>query len=478
VRLLALGLVLMGLVALVGPAAAASASPAPLTLSPCPVPGGTEIVRCGRLEVPEDWRHPHGRTISLNVVVLPQTGPGPAQAPAFWLEGGPGVPATQTAALYSTDLRFHRERRALVFVDQRGTGGSGPLHCPGLESGGLLADPWPPAQVIVCRRGLAPVADVADYTTREAVEDLDAVRRALGYCRIDLMALSYGTILAQAYMKTHPEAVRAAALIGTVPLGEKLPLHHAVNGEAALRMVFRDCDEDAACHQAFPTLESDWSGLIGRLDGAPEPVVTGEGTVLLRAGPFGEAIRNSLTTPYGARDLPLVISRASRGDFGPFLALAKPQGPDPVAEGLYLSVTCPEGTRRIRPGEIAANTRGVSFGVYRIDQQIAACRLWPTAQADPRLRAPLRSRAPVLLLAGGRDGTATVAWARQVAAGLPRSRVVVIGPMTHLPIGLDNMVCLDRMMDAFFQLGSAEGLDTSCVASMQPPPFVLPAKTP
>jgi pimeloyl-ACP methyl ester carboxylesterase len=85
---------------------------------------------------------------------------------------------------------------------------------------------------------------------------------------------------------------------------------------------------------------------------------------------------------------------------------------------------------------------------------------------------PPKSAVPVLFLAGGRDASTPPAWARKVAEGLPNSRVVEIPAMSHLPIGLDHIECLDLMADAFFAKGSAKGLDTSCMAGMTPPPFV------
>ena len=213
--------------------AAAAAAALQLALKPCQV--GPETVRCGTLAVPEDWRRPQGRRIGLKVIVLPKTGPGPEQAPMVWLEGGPGVPGTISAPLYATDLKFHRQRRAVVLFDQRGTGESNPLHCPAIETNSPLADAYVPAEVVACRRTLEARADLAQYTTAASVRDLEAVRLALGAEKIDLAGLSYGTWLAQAYMKAYPARVRSAALYGTVPIGEKLPLHHAANAERALR---------------------------------------------------------------------------------------------------------------------------------------------------------------------------------------------------------------------------------------------------
>ncbi|HXU99260.1 MAG TPA: alpha/beta fold hydrolase [Caulobacteraceae bacterium] len=428
-------------------------------------------MKCGRLEVPENWARPTARKIGLNIVVMPMTGPGPEQAPVIWLEGGPGIPGTVSAALYSTDLRFHRARRAVILFDQRGTGASAPLHCAETEQRQATEDMWPAALVTACRRRLEAEADLAQYTTAASAHDVDAIRAALGYSRVDLMGLSYGTMLGQAYMKLYPKRVRAAAFIGSVPLGEKLPLSHAANGENALRQVFADCRADPACHEAHPRLESDWRAVMARVVRQPVAVHTAKGEIVLRPGPLGEAVRGMLNSNFGQRRLPYLIGRAANADFTPFAAAIEAGGPEPEADGLYLSVTCPEGTRRIRPGEIELATARTSFGRYRVDRQVAACRLWAAAIADPRLLSPLASETPVLLLGGGRDATTPIPWARRIAAGLPHARVVVIEPMSHLPIGLTNIDCLDRIADAFFAKGDAEGLDTRCIASMKSPAF-------
>jgi pimeloyl-ACP methyl ester carboxylesterase len=444
---------------------------ATLALSPCQVPGGTEIIRCGRLEVPENWDNPGVGRVILNIIVLPKLGPGPEQSPMVWLDGGPGVPGTNSAEIYTDDLKFHRDRRAIIMFDQRGTGESGALHCPRIERQSPLADLRSRADVIGCRRALEAHADLAQYSTRAAALDLDAVRSALGYETIDLARLSYGTLLAQAYMKLYPAHVRSAALIGAVPLGEKLPLHHATNAEHTLRQVFNDCRIDTACNAAFPSLPSDWEALQRRLRKAPIVIQTGRGALVVRQGPFGEFIRGMLNSPDGQRRAPLIVSLAARGDYDPLVKAVEAQAPEPESEGLYLSVTCPEATRRILPDEIGPAAQGSSFGRYRIDQQVAACRLWAPAETSRDLLSPLKSDIPVLLLSGGRDATTPTRWAEQIASGLPNSRVLVFEHMTHLPVGLDNMICLDRIMDAFFLRMSAKDLDAGCIASMIPPPF-------
>jgi pimeloyl-ACP methyl ester carboxylesterase len=105
-------------------------------------------------------RQPSGRKLLLHVVILPKLGPGEEQAPMIWLEGGPGVPGTIRAPLYAGELKFHRQRRAVVLFDQRGTGASGALHCAALENRPPLDDVWPLADVSECRRELETHADL------------------------------------------------------------------------------------------------------------------------------------------------------------------------------------------------------------------------------------------------------------------------------------------------------------------------------
>lgn len=87
-----------------------------------------------------------------------------------------------------------RRERDLVFVDLRGTGHSNALDFPPLgppESPATwLRDLFDPEIVARARAELAQRADLTQYTTTNTAHDLDAVRAALGYERINLYALS------------------------------------------------------------------------------------------------------------------------------------------------------------------------------------------------------------------------------------------------------------------------------------------------
>lgn len=471
-------LVLALVLAVVAMAASAVAATAPAKLSPCAVMGKADAALCGVVEVPENHAAPGGKTLSLRVLVLPSVGP-ETLPPVYELAGGPGLAASDGAIFYLTDGAAWRAGRRIVLADMRGTGGSAPLRCPELEAGKRLERMYPPAAVRDCRAALvAGGADLAHYTTLATAKDLDLVRRALGDKRIDLFAMSYGTMLAQTYVRLHPDRVGAAVLEGAVPLGEKLPLNHGRNAQRTLTDLFADCQAEAACAAAFPDLPGDWRRLLARLDAGPVPVSTPAGIVQAEKGPVLEALRAMMTTSAGQSRLPMVIHQAAKGDFAPLGAGSGVGGPG-LAEGLYLSIACIEGTGWITPDEAAAAGQASDFGAYRVEEQVAACRLWGVDRREGRaLPAPLTGPR-MLLIAGERDHVAPPAWADEVARLHPGARVVRIEKLSHGIEGVVGVECFDQISLTFLAAGTLSDADLACVNTMKAPPFLTaPPKAP
>ncbi|HEV7501049.1 MAG TPA: alpha/beta fold hydrolase, partial [Vicinamibacteria bacterium] len=231
------GPLIAALLALTGTATSETRSagaPPSLALTPCASDGALKGAWCGSLRVPEDPAQPVGRTLALHVVVLRALSPTPASVPLFHLDGGPGVAASGAAGFYLGPGSDYRRTRDVVLVDQRGTGGSGALRCPVLERRSPLDEYEPVDEVAGCRHKLEANADLRMYSTEIAAADLDRVRAALGYDRIDLWALSYGTRLAQVYLRSFGARVRSAVLVGFAPLDYKAPLFHAVAAQRVL----------------------------------------------------------------------------------------------------------------------------------------------------------------------------------------------------------------------------------------------------
>jgi pimeloyl-ACP methyl ester carboxylesterase len=303
----------------------------------------------------------------------------------FYIPGGPGSSATEDAPYVAQDWAKIRERRDLVFVDQRGTGGSNPLDCVFFNPSdpqSYFGSYFPLADVRRCREQLEPKADLKLYTTPVAMDDLDEVRAALGYEQINISGGSYGTRAAQVYLKRHQKHVRTIVLQGVSPTNQSMPRDFPQHTERALDGVLGECAADAACRAAFPDLRADAKAVLERLLRGPVAVEvkhprTGAATrVELSRDLAAEAIRYMLYQSGAASRVPLFLHLAAQGDFAPLAEAAifyRQQIVATGSNGMYLSVTCAEDLPWIKPGEGERNAAHTFLGDYRLRQQRAAC---------------------------------------------------------------------------------------------------------
>lgn len=452
-------------------------------LKPCRIAGVDEQLLCGKLSVFENRQTRTGRKIDLNVVVLPALDQRHKEAPLFDLAGGPGIASTSSAPYYSTDLREYRRNRDVVLVDQRGTGASNPLQCHRNQQR-YLDEMYPMNYVDDCRRNLERVADLTQYTTPIAMDDLDDVRAWLGYERINLVGLSYGTRAALVYLRQHPERVRSVVLMGVAPTNARLPMYHTRNGQRVMELLFDQCAVDVACNKEYPRLREEFSELLKTLERRPMRVKYKPATqakeldVEIRRDQFAEELRSKLYAPPGARRVPFIIHRAAQGDFTPFLKLAIPNDPSRklssfIADGMYLSVTCAEDVPFIDTREAARMNKNTFFGNYRVEQQVRACAHWPRGVVPEDYGKPVVATAPVLIIAGYMDPVTGPDWAEEVASHLPNSRLWSIRNHAHVPDGLTNFGCFDSVIMRFLDQPDSKQLDTSCGEQMLPPPFFI-----
>ena len=450
---------MLGLIAAV---TALAASNAQFQSKPCADPAMAQRARCGTVSVPEDRAHPGGRKIDLNIIVIPAA-TRTDDPPLFDIDGGPGLADTKNATFYLTDGRAYSATRDVVLVDQRGTGGSNPLDCPELDAGDAALEPmYPSGAVDACRKRLSKIADLTKYTTDEAVADLEAVRRALGYQSVDLVALSYGTTVALRYLAEAGSHVRSAVLLAAAPPFATPPRHHARSAQAALDRLFADCAADKACSTAYPNLRDELGRALDRLrtSGGVRPEVA------------MERLRTMLYSPAGARRVPSIIRRLADGDE---TALRSASSGLNYYEGMYLSVTCSESMPWFDQAQAAKESRATSFGDYRIARQREACAHWPRARVGANFFAPIKSDVPVLFVSGERDPVTPASWARQASRGFTNGRQLTMPWSAHIFDGLTGIdTCFDPLILRFFETADARSLDATCLEAMAPPPFVLP----
>jgi len=459
----------------------AGGEPSMLVLSDCTVPNLDEQALCGGLDVFENRDARTGRIIRLRIAVLPARGGALRPDPVFVIVGGPGQSAVDNAAGYAALLAPLRTDRALVFVDQRGTGGSNPLPCDlySAQASGPLGDFMPLDAVRACRKVLELAADLRYYSSELAADDLDDVRGALGYEQINIEAASYGTRVALLYLRRNSAHVRSAVLRSVSPPWVKQPLHFAEDAQAAFDSLAAACDAERSCRSAFPRFREEMHSVLAQLE-AENVLVELPATdksiparrISLSRGAFAEKVRLMLYAPEVSRFLPLLVHLAASGDFRPFAELADEMGQQIAglaSVGMYLSVTCTEDVARITPAE-AANTWPVTFlGDYRVRQQRAACALWPKGGLSADFSAPIRAGAPVLLISSTIDPITPPRWADEVARGLPNNRHIRVPNAGHSP----SSQCVMAIESQFIETASPAGLDVQCLGTSRQPPFAL-----
>jgi pimeloyl-ACP methyl ester carboxylesterase len=460
-----------------------------ISLTPCEVPGPNPSTkdksRCGTFEVFEDREHKAGRKIALKIVVYPATGADKAPDPLFYIPGGPGSSATEDAPYVAQQSAKIREHRDLVFVDQRGTGGSNPLNCDFFNPTDLqsyLGDYFPLPDVRKCREELEPKANLKLYTTEIAVDDLEDVRRALGYEKINIIGASYGTRIGQVFLKRHPESVRAIILHGVSPTNQFMPRDFPQHAERALNGVIAECAADKDCHDAFPNLEEEKKSVLETLLRRPVEVdlkrADSNGTIRISLSRdlVAEAVRYMLYQPAAASRIPLFIHLAAQGNFVPLAKAAIDYRRNLVAtgsNGMYLTVTCAEDLPLIKPGEGERNGANTFLGDYRLRQQRAACALWPHGNIPADYAQPTVSDVPVLILTGQWDPVTPPIYGDTAAKHLSHSLHVIVPHGGHGFGGLSGLDCIDNLIASFVEKGSTVGLETSCVSTIKRQGFML-----
>jgi pimeloyl-ACP methyl ester carboxylesterase len=470
----------LGLIA--GLMAAGAAQAAPALLKPCRVDGVPNELQCGSVQRPLDPARLDGPKIDVHFLVVPAMARNKQPDAVLMLAGGPGQSAINVAPRVISRLSRLNNRRDLVFIDQRGTGKSAPLDCPDetkLPLAEALDLPAMFRRLDQCREQLAklPYGDLRFFTTTIAMQDMDAVREALGVPQWNLIGGSYGTRAALEYLRQFPAQVRRTVIDGVAPPDMVLPATMSPDVQAALDALFK------AHAQAFPTLRADWEALLAApprrinvahpLTGRMEPV-TVDRSMLLRA------VRSPLYGPSLAAALPAAIELAAKeGRFEALLGLSGALGGGKaiqIATGMHFSVVCAEDLPRL---DAAHETPGTDFGVANADFYRQACKSWPRGEVPAGFYKIPPAPSPVLVLSGGTDPVTPPRHAERVAKALAAEQPARVQHIVTPEAGHGTM-SLGCMRDVVFRFidakADAQALpqDAACATRIPRPPAFQP----
>lgn len=433
----------------------------------CYVEGVSDRLNCGFVTVPENPNKPDGKQIQVHYVVLPAVKNVNHEEALLAIAGGPGQSAIDNAASFDSMLNKVRQQRDILLIDQRGTGRSNLLNCDAGEQS-LLAfnddnvDSLVEAQK--CRDQLTG-SDVTQYGSLNAVKDFEAVRAHLGYKKLHLYGISYGTRMAQLYMRLYPEHLATVTLDGIVPMQQSvLEIGSAI--ERGFDLLFKDCQETAACHAEFPELKAEFDQVVARLTEGPitEQVhdpVTGEKTLLtLTRAKFYGAIRMALYQTNVRALVPHAIHQAAKGNYQPLLGLyALTTDGAGMAMGMHASVVCGEDIHRITPA-MREQAKTSYVGKTMLDSLEASCSVWKVPPVDASFSEPIKSAIPTLLLSGEIDPATPPSWGELAMEKLTNAKHFVAPYATH---GVAYQSCANNLIAELVRTGSVKDLDGECL---------------
>jgi pimeloyl-ACP methyl ester carboxylesterase len=439
----------------------------------------TTAAGCATLEVELDRGVPGRGRLALAIARVPSSAKRPQPDPVVMLAGGPGQAARESYPLVATAFRDVLRTRDVILVDQRGTGGSHPLHCnvPDQSTASTPATPddW--------RRSAAECLaqldiDPRHFTTGDAVADLDDVRAALGVRQLNLVGISYGTRLALEYARRHPDRTRTLLLDGVVPPTLALGADHGRNLEDALERIFAACTRDARCTEKFADPKRTLEKLLADLRESPievtyrDPWTDLERTDLLTADRVAGVIRLYAYVPALAAMLPYALTQAAAGQPERLMAqttMIESLVGEQIDIGLQLAVTCSEDAPLL---ERDRRPRATLLGEDFAGALVAQCSAWPRGRVEPDFHAPFVAALPALLLSGELDPVTPPRYGEEVVAGLEHGRHIVARGQGH---NVMTAGCLPRLIGQFVRDADALALDTRCVDGLASvPPFTGP----
>ncbi len=457
---------------------------------------GSNVV-CGYLVVPENRARSGGRTIRLAVAIFKSPSPTPAPDPVIFLQGGPGGAIISNLAPYITrdSASYIVGNRDLILLDQRGDGYSQPaLSCRELialkyqyldrNASDATQIALQSASARQCRdRLLRAGNDLNAYTSLADAADVADLRVALGYKEVNLYGVSYGTRVALTMMRAYPAGIRSVVLDSTYPPQINGYDELVTSGKRAFDVLFAGCAADPACNRAYPHLQSVFYSLVQQLNAHPISFrSTAYGTtktyaVLLTGDVLADTLFSSLYATDLIPKLPAMIYGVMRHDYGLLgQAYGETGFDDTLNTGVYYAVQC---------GEDAPFTVGsvVNAAIHRlpaalwssqlvnIDSDLAVCSFWGAPRVPAAQKQPVVSAIPTLVLAGQYDPITPPANGALAARTLSHSYFFEYPGLGH---GVYLNAACPYIMTTFFLNNPLKRPDSSCIASMKGPAFVLP----
>lgn len=458
------------------------------TAAPCALEGMPDAeaklgVECGWVTVRREPSNPASKPLRLWAArVKADQATNEKPDPILYIHGGPGIATVDAMLPYVREAKSlveMRKDRDILMFDQRGTGRSEEKLCPDL--GGKLKamsdEGLSPEQedgrgrelFVECRRALEQAGiSTANYSTAITVADIEAVRKAFGIERWNLLSVSYGSLVALHAMRTNPQSIRSVILNSPYPPNSVSWAEQASIAAGSYDAIDRACAAQDQCRKRFGSLVPKLEATLARLE--EQPLVDGKRRITGRL--FAQALWPLAVQSSTVRFVPLAIDRAHAGDAevikGVVRTFASGDTFGGVSPALMMAIGCHESGRTrdwydrakaLYPGMVSA---APSDSLDRL------CTAFRPGFANAAFFAPVASSIPTLLYAGTLDAATPVVDAYQAMRFLPRATLVEVEGASHAPLSRDECT---RGIAAAFLADPERAPDLACVARRPPIAF-------
>jgi pimeloyl-ACP methyl ester carboxylesterase len=354
-----------------------------------------------------------------------------------------------------------REIADVIAFDQRGVGYSKPyLQC--FDRLALPLDVAPTREAVIkelreksrsCASYWRDIqrVDLNGYNTNESADDLEDLRKALGVPQISLWSISYGTHLAFATMRRHPQSIHRAILAGTEGPDHtyKLPSNIQKHLEDLAAVI----KADPEVGKEIPDFLGLMKSVFDRLDAKPETVeITDPQTklkvkVIVNKFVMQYIVASNIGTTVSAR-FPALFYRASKGDFTNAAQVWLSQSRDEIGAAMSYMMDCASGQTAARRERIAREAKGTLLEDLFNFPFPDVCTEWNAPDLGDEFRSPVKSDIPVLFISGTLDARTPISNAEEYRRGFPNSTHMIIEGAVHSdPLFLSSPKIKQGMME-------------------------------
>ena len=400
----------------------------------------------GSIMVPEFRGDATSREIKLTYMRFPATGDG-AGSPIVYLAGGPGGSGIQTAKGRRFPLFMAmREFGDVIALDQRGTGESG--DAPRCVSSVISPDDQPVSDeeyAELNRQSALQCAafwrengiDMRGYTTSESVEDLDALRAALGAEKISLWGISYGSHLTMAAIKRMDDRIDRIVIASAEGLDQTVKMPAETDAYFARLQAVIDADPSAKA--AYPDIAAMMRRVHARLEAEPVmlsvPQRDGDAKPFLMTRRDMQMFASAfIADPENAAQLVRLYAAADAGYFEPFGGLIGRFVSPNDAIGwrvMPLTMDVASGITDARLARVREQAKTALLGDYLNFPMPHFNKLFAGIDLGDEFREDPVSDVPTLLLSGTLDGRTYPASQREALSGMSNLTVVTVVNAGH-----------------------------------------------